>query len=66
MKWTIFAKNKQTGEELVWCQTNDASLAKEIFHGVSNGKPDLFQYRLSDKPYTPKRIGLEGKDGRWV
>jgi len=64
-KFTIFATNKQTKEKLVWCQTNDQALAKDILARALKLKNDLFKYELDDSFYVPKRKGVEGKDGRW-
>jgi len=63
MTVTIFATNNKTKEKLVFCQTQDLEMAKDI---VRTANKSLFSYEILEKEYAPTRIGLEGKDGRWV
>lgn len=65
MSWTIFARNKKTGEKLVFCQTNDGAIATDVFTKAAS-QPSLFQFEISNTPYCATRIGVEGTDGRWI
>lgn len=47
----------------MFCQTQNLEMAKDI---VRTANKSLFSYEIFEEDYTPTRIGLEGKDGRWV
>lgn len=63
MTITIFATHKGTKERLVFCQALNLEMAQEI---IGMASKIAWDYEIHTEPYTPKRLGQEGKDGRWV
>lgn len=60
---TIFATHNGSKERLVFCKARDLDMAKDIIAKAPKG---FWTYETHEAEYTPKRFGLEGKDGKWV
>lgn len=47
----------------MFCQARDLEMAKDVITKAPKG---FWTYEIYEGEYTPKRMGLEGKDGKWV